>query len=353
MQRWTEASWQEGPDPFARPPATPTGLAAGWLVDPPAPSASTPREPDRARGVSARQQVPASTPAAPGNAAGIASRRELVTPWQALGATWRRLERRAAARFRAVPHPLAATRLLRGMTPAETRRLTRRFQEETPVSLWNSQEAALGHLAQLLRGWPVRTWDDVRGLHVFLGPAGSGKTTLLFRVARQLHRRGTKVTAVTLCTAAAARAAFAASAGERGITAFCAANPAQLERVLDSAQPKGVVLVDTPCSAGETRALRPFLALPWLRHPRTMLHLCLSLQHGLAGHEATLRFGADHAADCVAVCHVDLAAAAGAVLPLLLAAPQRLSVASASPDPAAPPLPLGAAPFLEALRRGD
>jgi len=264
-----------------------------------------------------------------------------------------RWERRAAAQLRPPPHPLADDAVLVGLDAAERQHFLRHFRAFVPAEVWTERWAAERHLESLLPAWPVRRWSDVRGLHLFLGAAGAGKTTLLWSVARQLVRAGQRVTAIALvCSEPPRRAAFASFAAEAGVDASVANSAAELEHLLAATAGSHTVLLDTPCLLTHRARVGAALRHPVLRHPRTLVHLCLSLQHGRAVQARVLRQAAALRFDCLAVSHLDLAAGGGALLAVQLQGPWGMSFAHASATPHVPPLPFGTAALRAGWERG-
>ena len=333
MSAWPELV-SERPDAFTRAPvATRTGLQSGWLLDP------TPEV--REAGVLLHAFVSGVSRLDPGLRDEPSPQREpslrlqpsqpllpaSVRPWsrkQHGGRFWR--------------HPLEQAPLLQGTDASARRELRRHFRSQVPRRSWTSAWAAERHLRSLLPAWPVVTWSEVRGLHLFLGAAGAGKTTLLFSVARELQARGRKVTAIALLAAdRPRRAAFAGFAADAGAAVAFAATAAELDAVLAAAAGQ-VVLLDTPCLLERRAALAGLLRHPVLRHPRAMLHLCLSLQHRREVLEGALRAARLHRFDCLAVSHLDGAGGAGFLVGLQLRGPWPLSFARHSSDPGVPPL---------------
>jgi len=324
VSAWT-AIVPERPDPFTSAPVvTRTGLENGWLLDPT-------REIREAAGI-LHAMVSAGSRFEPSH--GLVQAHELERSHGHAPSPGP--EPRHGARF--WRHPLEQTPLLQGTDASERRALRRHFRSRVPRRSWTSAGAAERHLRSLLPAWPVVTWSEVRGLHLFLGAAGAGKTTLLFSVARALRRRGRKVTAVALLAADRPhRAAFTGFAADAGAKAAFAATPAELDAVLAAAAGH-VVLLDTPCLLERRAALATLLQHPVLRHPRTMLHLCLSLQHRREVLESALHTASAHRFDCLAVSHLDGAGGAGFLLALQMRGPWPLSFARQASDPGVPPL---------------
>ena len=324
MSAWT-AILPERPDPFTSAPVVASlGLDNGWLLDPT-------REIREAAGI---LHAVVSTGSRFEPSQGFVPAPELEREHGRVGTPGP--ETRHGARF--WRHPLEQTLLLQGPDPSERRALRRHFRSRVPRRSWTSAAAAERHLRALLPAWPVVTWSEVRGLHLFLGAAGAGKTTLLFSVARVLARRGRAVTAVALLARdRPRRAAFTGFAADAGATAAFATTPAELDAVFASAAGH-VVLLDTPCLLERREALATLLQHPVLRHPRTMLHLCLSLQHRREVLESALRTASAHRFDCLAVSHLDCTGDAGFLLALQLRGPWPLSFARRGSDPGLPPL---------------
>ena len=301
-------------DPFGAGAATaPTGLVAGWLLErPSAAGTATPRRPSRRAplwlGAVARQV--------------------------------RRWERHAAAKLWTPPHPLGEARLLHDLDAVERRQFLHHFRAFVPAELWTERWAAERHLEVLLPAWPVRRWSEVRGLHLFLGAAGAGKTTLLFSVARQLVGVDQRVTAIALlCPDAARRAAFTSFAAASGVQAVFADSAAELQRQIEAHRTSHTLLLDTPCLLTPGDAVGAALRHPVLRHPRTALHLCLSMQHSRRVHARVLQHARALRFDCLAISHLDLTLGGGPLLGVQLQGPWPVSFAHASSNVAVPPFP--------------
>lgn len=193
-----------------------------------------------------------------------------------------------------------------------------------------------------LEPWPVRNWREVRGPHLFAGPTGAGKTTLLMSVAQALVRRGLRVRVVALLTPEPARRhALAGLAAAVGVRIEFAEDRAALDTVLAGAAPLDALLFDTPCLLGRHAALHAILQHPFLRHPRTVLHLCLSFVHSEETRQRVLQLAAPLYFDFIALSHLDLADAIDVRVPPLATAPRRLSFTHSSPDPAIAPALVG------------
>lgn len=293
-------------DAFTGPcPRVHTGLASGWLVDRPHLDGGAPR------------------------------------PFlHALAGQLGRWERRAAAHLSSPPHPLAEATALRGLEATERRRFLRHFRTHVAAEAWTNRLAAAWHLRALLPSWPVRSWPEVHGLHLFLGAAGAGKTTLLYSVAAQLTRAGQHVSAIALLPRGSPqRAAFTAFAETTGVEAAFASTAAELDHRLAARAGTQTILLDTPCSLTCGPAVSAALQHPLLRHPRTALHLCVSMQHAWAVQLQTLQLAKAQRFDFLAVSHLDLAPGGGMLIGLQLQGPWPLSWVHASPDPRVPPFP--------------
>ncbi len=204
------------------------------------------------------------------------------------------------------------------------------------------QEPNAALLGVPLEPWPVRSWREVRGPHLFAGPTGAGKTTLLMSVAQALLRRGLRVRVVALLTPEpAGRNALAGLAAAIGVHIEFAEDRARLDAVLAGATPLDALLFDTPCLLGRHTALQALLHHSFLRHPRTVLHLCLSFVHSEETRQRVLQLAAPLYFDCIALSHLDLADGIDVRVPPLASAPRRLSFTHSSPDPAVAPALVG------------
>ncbi len=211
---------------------------------------------------------------------------------------------------------------------------------------WPRRSSAPGQnprpLGVSLQPWPVHDWLEVCGPHLFAGATGAGKTTLVMSVAQALVRRGKRVQVVSLLTPEPARrTAVTWLAAEAGVRVTFADDRATLDAVLASTASLDALLFDTPCLLGTHTLLQALLQHSFLRHPRTVLHLCLSFVHSEATQKRVLRLAAPLFFDCIAVSHLDLADGTDVWVPPSASAPCRLSFTRSSPDPGVAPSLVG------------
>ena len=110
-----------------------------------------------------------------------------------------------------------------------------------------SRESALLHIKSNLKTVDTSSWNDVDGIHFFLGSGGSGKTTLIAKLAARLSDRGREITVISLFPRHCGDVARLEALGEMlGIRVLIANTIEEVEREIETNE-KGVVLVDTPC----------------------------------------------------------------------------------------------------------
>jgi len=223
------------------------------------------------------------------------------------------------------PAPLDRALLAAGASPAAVRHLRRLREAE-------GARDPRAHLRAQLRAAGGR-WQDLAGVHVFLGGAGAGKSDLVLGAAAALKAAGRK-TLVLLLTPrhkGDVRRLQEEAAG-RGYDAAVLREAGQFARSLPLLPRYDAVLVDTPCwhgSALRDEALRRFVA----DHEDLHRHLVLPLDLDLGDRERLWETGRAWNCDWLALTRGDLSARPGRLLDVLLTSPFPASLRATGPWP--------------------
>lgn len=217
-----------------------------------------------------------------------------------------------------VQDPLDRALLAAGASPAAVRHLRRLREAE-------GARDPRAHLRAQLRAAGGR-WQDLAGVHVFLGGAGAGKTDLVLGSAAALKAAGRKVLVLALTPRhkGDVRRLQEEAAG-RGYDAAVLREAAQFERSLPLLPRYDAVLVDTPCWQGPAlrdEALRRSVADNEDLHR----HLVLPLDLDLGDRERLWETGRAWNCDWLALTRGDLSARPGRLLDVLLTSPFPVSL---------------------------
>ena len=121
------------------------------------------------------------------------------------------------------------------------------YFKQLPNKTKPSRESAIFHIKRNLRVVETSSWDDIDGVHFFLGVGGSGKTTLIAKLAAKLSGRGRRVTIISLFPRHRGDVARLEALGEMlGIRVLIANTLEEIKKEIETNH-KGVILVDTPC----------------------------------------------------------------------------------------------------------
>ncbi|MBK9303288.1 MAG: hypothetical protein IPM94_05215 [bacterium] len=240
--------------------------------------------------------------------------------------------------------PLDRALLAAGSSPAAVRHLRRLREAE-------GARDPQAHLRGQLRAAGGR-WQDLAGVHVFLGGAGAGKSDLVLGAAAALKAAGRKVLVLSLTPRHKGDVRrLQEEAAERGYDAAVLREAAQFARSLPLLPRYDAVLVDTPCWHGQSlrdETVRRFVADNEDLHR----HLVLPLDLDLGDRERLWETGRSWNCDWLALTRGDLSARPGRLLDVLLTSPFPVSLRATGPWPDELPVIADAGSLAELCARG-
>ncbi len=172
----------------------------------------------------------------------IARLERMVTSVNAVG-------RRLAGMLKTDGHyPIADILRREGASEKTVEVLTSSFEDQTPGQERQSFVAAANHLGRYVKTVRARSWDQMSGIHVFLGSGGSGKTSLIVKIAGRIADAGGDVAIIKLFPRHSGEIKRFEVVGDAlGIEAAVAFSLDEFKKSLKYFQKHKVVLVDTPC----------------------------------------------------------------------------------------------------------
>jgi flagellar biosynthesis GTPase FlhF len=212
-------------------------------------------------------------------------------------------------------NPVAEALITAGADPGVVGRLCERFQAETGAAPGDEQAM----LVYLARNLPVGSgdWQDLAGMHVFLGPSGCGRTEMILKVAGQLVARGAQVLVLSLLPRHAGEVGrLQAAAARIGCDAAVIEKSRQLGAAAAHLHDYQVVLLDAPAFGsgdGADDGLRRSL----IQDPAYHRHLVYPLDRDPRDSSAIITAARTWNCDWLALSRVDQTVLPGKLLDLL------------------------------------
>lgn len=244
-----------------------------------------------------------------------------------------RRETSAGGKRRCRQNAVAAALVEAGADPGVVVRLCQRCQAETGAAP-RDEQALLKYLG---RNLPTvhGGWQDLAGLHIFVGPPGAGRSELILKIAARLGELQRRVLVLSLLPRHAGEIRrLQTAAANFGFDAAVLQKPSQLHAAADHLRDYEVVLLDAPAFGPESDPQALELRHSLIRQTACHRHLVFPLDRDLRDSQTIFSTARLWACDWLVLTRIDQTARRGKILDILDQLPLPISLVG---DPAEPP----------------
>lgn len=234
-------------------------------------------------------------------------------------------------------NPVAEALVRAGADPGVVVRLSDRCQAETGAEP-RDQQALLAYLRRSL-ATGSGTWQDMAGLHVFLGPAGGGRSGMVLSLAAKLSELGQQVLVLSLLPRHAGEIRrLQAAAAAADFDAAVIQKARQLGAASTHLGAYSVVLLDAPAFKGGDGQEIEELQRRVIQHPSYHRHLVFPLDRDLMDSQDIVAQAKQWHCDWLALTRLDQTPRRGKLLNLLDLLPLPVSMVHATAEAAEAPI---------------